>query len=201
MRRRLFVAGVSVTLYALVGGIDHCRGEANQSAKNIPVILDTDIGDDIDDTWALGMLLKCPELDLKLVVSDNGKAQYRSKLLAKFLETARRTDVAVGVGLDIEPSREGGQAAWVKDYELKSYPGKIHQDGVQALVDTIMQSREKITLICIGPVPNVAAALEREPRIAERANFVGMHGSIRLGYDGNKTPAPEYNVAVDPKSC
>ncbi len=41
----------------------------------IPVILDTDIGDDIDDTWALGLLLKSPELDLKLAVGDNGKSQ------------------------------------------------------------------------------------------------------------------------------
>jgi inosine-uridine nucleoside N-ribohydrolase len=38
-----------------------------------PVILNTDIGDDIDDTWALGLLLKCPELDVKLVVGDFGR--------------------------------------------------------------------------------------------------------------------------------
>ena len=44
----------------------------------IPVILDTDIGDDIDDTWALALLLKSPELDLKLVVGDYGEAQYRA---------------------------------------------------------------------------------------------------------------------------
>ncbi len=51
----------------------------------IPVILDTDIGDDIDDTWAQALLLKSPELDLKLVVGDYGRAQYRARLLAKFL--------------------------------------------------------------------------------------------------------------------
>jgi len=38
----------------------------NLSSKKIPVILDTDIGEDIDDTWALGLLLKCPEFDVKL---------------------------------------------------------------------------------------------------------------------------------------
>ena len=39
-------------------------------SNKIPVILDTDIGSDIDDTWALAMMLKSPELDVKLIVTD-----------------------------------------------------------------------------------------------------------------------------------
>ena len=169
-------------------------------AAPIPVILDTDIGDDIDDTWALALLLRSPELDLKLVVGDYGNAQYRAKLLAKLLERAGRTDVAVGVGLDIPPKNTGRQAAWVKDYDLKSYPGKVHADGVQAIIDTIMKAPQPITLICIGPLPNIQEALKREPRIAERARFVGMHGSVRVGYGGSK-PAAEWNVRCNPKAC
>jgi inosine-uridine nucleoside N-ribohydrolase len=167
----------------------------------IPVILDTDIGDDIDDTWALALLLKSPELDLKLVVGDYGQAQYRARVLAKLLDRAGRSDVPVGVGLDIAPRGDGRQAAWVKDYDLKSYPGKVHADGVQALIDTVMKSPQPVTLICIGPVPNIAEALKREPRIAQRARFVGMHGSVRVGYGGAKQPHAEWNVKADPKSC
>jgi inosine-uridine nucleoside N-ribohydrolase len=174
---------------------------ASNTARPSPVILDTDFGDDIDDTWALGLLLQCPELELKLVVGDYGKAAYRARLLAKFLETARHTEVAVGMGLDVEPRGTGPQAGWLKDYDLKSYPGRVHQDGLQALIDTIMNSPEPITLICIGPVPNIAAALEREPRIAQRARFVGMHGSVRVGYGGSTNAAPEWNVKADPKAC
>ena len=171
------------------------------SGRALPVILATDIGDDIDDTWALGLLLKCPELDVKLVVGDYGKAQYRARLLAKFLQVARRTDIPVGVGLDIEPRGNGPQQAWVKDYDLKSYPGKVHADGVQAMVDTIMQSTEPVTLIAVGPPPMVAAALAREPRIAQRARFVGMHGSVRVGYGGSTNIAAEWNVKAAPKAC
>jgi inosine-uridine nucleoside N-ribohydrolase len=170
-------------------------------ARRIPVILDTDIGDDIDDTWALALLLSSPELDLKLVVGDYGKAEYRARLLARFLETARRTDVPVGMGLDIEPRGGGPQDQWVKDYSLDSYPGRVHKDGVQALIDTIMQSRETITLIAIGPLPNIAAALKREPKIAQRARFVGMHGSVRLGYGGSTNIAAEWNVRAAPQAC
>jgi inosine-uridine nucleoside N-ribohydrolase len=166
----------------------------------IPVILDTDIGDDIDDTWALALLLKSPELDLKLAVGDYGEAPYRARLLAKLLERAGRTNVPVGVGLDISPRGDGRQAAWVKDYDLKSYPGKIHADGVQAIIDTIMNSPQPVTLICIGPVPNIAEALKREPRIAQHARFVGMQGSVRMGYGRGKPPEAEWNVKADPKA-
>jgi inosine-uridine nucleoside N-ribohydrolase len=172
------------------------------AAPKIPVILDTDIGDDIDDTWALGLLLKSPELDLKLVVTDYGKVNYRPLIAAKFLERAGRTDVPVGVGVDAKAQGDGPQAAWVKGYNLQRYPGKVYSDGVQALIDVIMKSEQPVTLICIGPLPNIAEALKREPRIAERARFVGMHGSVRVGYGGNKTKVDaEWNVKADAKAC
>ncbi len=166
------------------------------AGRGTPVILDTDIGDDIDDTWALTLLLKSPELDLKLVTTDFRNTLYRAKIVARLLEVAHRTDVSVGIGIK-QADTEGPQAPWVKDYDLAKYPGKVYQDGVKALIDTIMNSPSKVTLICIGPAPNIKAALEREPRIAERARFVGMYGSVRRGYDGKRTPEPEWNVKSD----
>ena len=166
-----------------------------------PVIHDTDIGDDIDDTWALGLLLKSPELDLKLVVGDQGKSEYRAKLIAKMLERAGRTDVPVGVGPDVNAQGDGPQADWVKGYSLDKYPGKVHRDGVQAIIDTIMKSPRPVTLICIGPVPNIGEALKRQPAIAKKARFVGMHGSVRKGYGGKATPDAEYNVRADAPAC
>jgi inosine-uridine nucleoside N-ribohydrolase len=170
-------------------------------AAPIPVIYDSDIGDDIDDTWALGLLLSSPEFDVKLVVGDQGRTQYRAKLFAKFLETAGRTDIPIGIGLDVNSSGEGHQAEWVKDYDLKDFPGTVHEDGVQAIIDIIMNSNETVTLIAVGPLPNIKEALKREPKIAEKARFVGMHGSVRLGYDGSKEISAEYNVKADAAAC
>lgn len=193
---------LSVLCFLVLAGVlfsesAHRALSAASKGRKIPVILDTDFGDDIDDTWALGLLLRSPELDLKLVVSDDGKPLYRSKLLARFLEVAKRTDVPVGIGMATQKTGEGGQAAWVKEYNLNRYPGKVYPDGVQALIDMIMASQEPITVIAIGPLPNIAAALEREPRIAQKARFVGMYGSVRVGYGGSKTPHAEYNVKQD----
>ena len=200
---QIVALGFGIALLALAFGnpVIYAADKESAKAAPAPVILDTDIGGDIDDTWALGLLLKSSELDLKLVVGDAGQASYRARVLARFLERVGRGDVPVGVGLDIEPRGEGGQAAWVKGYELKSYPGKVYSDGVQALIDTIMNSKQPVTLICIGPMPNIAEALSREPRIAQHARFVGMYGSVRVGYDGKPPPAPEWNVKCDPKAC
>ncbi|MCX8036905.1 MAG: nucleoside hydrolase [Candidatus Sumerlaeia bacterium] len=202
LRVGLWVLAMHVPMAGIVSAAPAKKTRAKKTTvKPIPVILDTDIGDDIDDTWALGLLLKSPEFDVKLVVGDQGKAAYRAALIAKLLERAGRTDIPVGVGLDVNAKGGGRQSDWIKDYDLKKYPGKVYSDGVQAIIDTIMQSPERVTLICIGPVPNIAAALEREPKIAERARFVGMHGSVRRGYGGSKDISAEYNVRADAKAC
>lgn len=165
--------------------------------KRIPVILDTDIGDDIDDTWALAMLLKSPEIDLRMVVTDYGNTKYRAALAAKFLERAGRTGIPVGIGI-VENDTIGKQGPWVGDYDVTDYPGTVEQDGVGAMIDLIMQSNEQVTLLCIGPCPNIAAALEREPEIAKRARFVGMYGSVYLGYGGREKTDAEWNVRANP---
>jgi len=200
---------IKIALTASVGLVAGCRPGTDDTVGDpvdesvpggrVPIILDTDIGDDIDDTWALMMALRMPQLDLKLAVGDFGNAIYRARLLAKLLELTGRTDVPIGIGL--EPLDEpGAQSEWVGEYKLDDYPGHIHRDGVQAIIDVINASPEPVTLLCLGPAPNIAEALRRDPGIADNARFVGMFGSIYLGYDGEPEPAAEWNVRVDPVS-
>jgi inosine-uridine nucleoside N-ribohydrolase len=178
----------------LLGALVHCLAIIGL-AQRVPVIFDTDIGDDIDDTWALAMILKSPDLDLKLVTTTCGKAEYRAKLVARLLTVAQRTAVPIGLGAGGREG-DGGQAAWVQDYKLTSYPGKIYDDGVQALVDLLTQAPAPVTIISVGPSHTVAAALQRQPEIARHAVFVGMQGSVRKGYDGG-APCAEYNVKAN----
>jgi inosine-uridine nucleoside N-ribohydrolase len=173
---------------------------ASPAAPPIPVILDTDIGDDIDDTWALALALKSPELDVRLVVTDFGNTVQRAKLVARVLELAGRTDIPIGIGVK-ENDDPGPQAEWVKGYDLAKYPGRVLPDGVQALIDTVMASPAPMTLIAIGPPPNLKAALEREPRIAGKLRLAGMYGSIHRSYDGKPRPEPEWNVKANPAAA
>jgi len=171
------------------------------NGDRIPVILDTDIGADIDDTWALAMMLKSPELDVKLIVSDTGDTTYHSKIIARMLEAGGRTDVPVGVGVPFDSRRHYNQAKWVDGYALSDYPGNVLDDGVQAIIDTILSCPVPVTLVCIGPVPNIAGALAREPRIVENARFVGMHGSVRRGHGGSPQVIAECNVVNHTPEC
>ena len=163
-----------------------------------PVILDTDIGTDIDDTWALVMLLNSPELELAAVVTSHGDTRYRALLAAKVLAVAGR-DVPVGEGTGTGQLAENrrGQAAWLDGYVESDYAGPYRTGGAELMVDTIMASPEPVTVLCIGPASTTAHALRLAPQIATRARFVGMHGAVRRGYRDSATPVPEYNVFED----
>ncbi|RZO29467.1 MAG: nucleoside hydrolase [SAR116 cluster bacterium] len=166
----------------------------------IPVILDTDIGFDVDDIWALSFLLKCPELDVRLITVCSGEVRYRAALVAKFLTLAGRTDIPVGLGISTKPNPQT-HANWLGDYDLDNYPGRVYEDGVGALCDTIMLHQDAVRLVCIGPLTNIAAALQTNPDIVNHARVVGMHGSIKRGYLGAPKPMREFNVVQDIAAC
>ena len=165
----------------------------------IPVILDTDIGTDIDDTWALGFLLKCPELDLKMVVTANGDTEHRAKIAAKFLELAGY-GIPVGIGMPMGTAPKS-QAAWVEDYDLGSYKGTVHKDGIDAMIDLINSCPDRIKILCIGPLTNIAEALRRCPQIAQKADIISMLGSINKGTLGAEGKIAEWNVIQDIKAA
>ncbi len=188
----LIVVGLTVFIACSKDG----GGTMGKKSKTIPVILDTDIGNDVDDTWALLQLLRSPELDTKLIVTATGDTVLRAKVAAKYLEVAGHSDIPLGIGV----RGEGGvdnQKPWVEGYDLNDFPGKIHQDGVQAMIDTIHASPEPMTLLVIGPATNIGEALKRDPSIARKCRFIGMHGSVDVGYGGSSEASDEYNVRAD----
>jgi len=163
----------------------------------VPVIYDTDIGGDIDDTWALVMLLNSPRLDVRLITTTWGSAESRARLIAKLLTVAGRTDIPIAMGAG---KRTGTlrQQAWIQDFKLADYRGTVRDDGARAIVETIRASDRPVTVISVGPQSTVAAALRRHPKIAPKADYVGMVGSVRLGYRGSRRPAAEWNARADP---
>lgn len=166
----------------------------------IPVVLDTDIGFDVDDVWALAFLLNCPELDVRLITTATGDTTYRARVVAKLLQIANRTDIPIGIGIPLDHTPHTHES-WLGSYDLQDYPGEIITDGVGAICEAITGADETVSLICIGPLPNIAAALSRSPEITSGARFIGMHGSLRRGYLGSPKPMREYNVKQHALSC
>ena len=191
--------GLALAILLVVGGAAAQEGGAQQRTSSpgpVPVILDTDIGGDIDDTWALLMLLGSPQLDLKLIVTAVDDTEAKTRLVAKLLEKVGRTDIPIGTGVKTS-DRKMNQAKWLGDYDLSNYPGTVIEDGVQATIDLLKTAPVPITLLVIGPQTNIKEVLRREPSIAAKARVVAMAGSIEIGYRGKKRRAAEYNVARD----
>lgn len=164
-----------------------------------PVILATDIGTDIDDCWAVALALRSPELDLKLVFTETIDTRYRAAVAAKLLEGAGRADVPIAIGENSGPAANDNKtlAPWVAGYDLAKYPGRVYENGVDALIETVRTSSRPVTIVAIGPVPGLAKAVLKDPDMARKCRLVGMFGSFDRGYDGGPVSA-EWNVKVDP---
>lgn len=213
MKKLIFTALLIAAL--LIPNTAFVKEKKQPAVKKIPIILDTDIGSEHEDTWALVFILGCPELDLKLVVTSINDVEKKAAYVAKILEMAGRTDIPIGIGVrpgpdeyswiksPIKPSKYNWIKfnKWLDGYDISKYPGKIYRDGVEAIVDTIMHSTETVTVLSIAPLPNISAALKLNPKIAEKAEFVGMQGSLHTGYDGKENGTTEYNVWAYPKEC
>lgn len=167
---------------------------------SIPTILDTDIGHDVDDVWALTFLLQCPELDVKLITTSTGDTVYRARIVAKILQRMGREHIPIGIGIPLDDNPHTHER-WLEPFELRDYQGVVLRDGIGALCDVITQSPEPVKLICIGPLPNIAGALARAPEICNNATFIGMHGSLRRGYLNAPKPMREFNVKQHALAC
>lgn len=165
-----------------------------------PVVLDTDIGFDVDDVWALAYLLRCPELDVRLVLTGNGDTTFSAAMVAQLLAAGGRPDIPIGIGIPLNATPPYHQA-WVDPTALDTHAGPVHADGVGALIDVIEHSAEPVTVIAIGPMVNLAAALQRRPAITDESRLVAMAGSVRRGYLGADTPNHEYNLASYPAAA
>ena len=163
--------------------------------KNI--LLDTDIGTDIDDTWALGLLLNCPELQPGLVLTATGDTLYRARLACRILDETGRREVPVAVGIPTEFARAAcRQEAWVGNYQLGDYSGEVHLDGIRAAGEWL-QRTAATTVIALGPLTNVAALCARHPDLIARCHFIAMLGSIAKGHRDAAGAISEYNVCGD----
>jgi inosine-uridine nucleoside N-ribohydrolase/predicted GH43/DUF377 family glycosyl hydrolase len=170
-------------------------------------ILDTDIGDDIDDAFALALALRSPELKLLGITTAYGDTELRAKLVDRYLDEVRRFDLPVTAGVPTPHDNVFTQAAYARQrprFEALD-PTKEwkHEDGVSFLLDQIRAHPGQITLIAIGPLNNVQAAIERDPAtFRQLKRVVMMGGSVYRGYDGSKgerRPADaEWNINRDP---
>lgn len=194
---------VKISASALfVAALFVCSGHlyAQTEAAKQKVIIDTDIGDDIDDAFALALALKSPELDILQVNADFGDTQLRARLLERFLKSAGREDIPVGVGVPTQASNSFTQRRYAERIPIEQAP-KL--DAVGSTLELIGKYPDEITLIAIGPLVNVGAMIDKDPQTFRKLKrVVIMGGSVYEGYRGDSDadylhppgPGAEWNV-------
>ena len=157
------------------------------------VILDTDIGTDIDDAYALADLLQRPELELLGVTTVSSDAAARARLAAKLLSTAGAewTKVPVYAGIST-PIQYMTQVEWAKGF---SSPALHESGGIEFLRRTIESRPGEVTLIAVGELTNIAALLDSDPGIARKIRAISlMGGAVYRGHAPGSRPEPEWNI-------
>jgi purine nucleosidase len=182
------------------------------------VILDTDIGTDVDDCLALALILASPELELAAVTTVYGDVDLRARIVLKLLSLHGGPDVPVAAGaaqslLGQRPvyweGHEGQGLLAAGDTELQ--PAAEH--AVALMIRTVMAAAGVCTVIAIGPLTNVALAMLQEPRLT--ANLAGLvimggvvggayHQPVAEGqdrYNALALPWTEHNFRSDPEAA
>ena len=164
----------------------------------VPTLVDTDIGSDIDDAFALALAMRSPELELLGVTTVSGDTAARARLAARILWDSGFQFVPVAAGSPGKPLPKE-QTRWADGF---TSPQIQNQSAVDQLKSQIRQREGKITLVAIGPLSNVAALIEQDPETAGKLKrIVLMGGAIAHGYGRNLAPAAEYNIASDPAAA
>ncbi len=171
-------------------------GAAGTPAK-IPVILDTDIGTDIDDAFALALIINSPEFELLGVTTVSGDTVARARIAAKMLWEAGRKwrQVPVVAGMP-GPKQDINQAPWANNFVG---PQLLKESAVDFMRSKFHRYPGQITLIAIGELTNVAALIKADPLAAKRIKRISiMGGSIARGYEPGSKPDAEWNIKSNP---
>jgi inosine-uridine nucleoside N-ribohydrolase len=164
------------------------------------VIFDTDIGDDLDDAFALALAVSTPKLQVLGVTAAWGDTDLRARLIARLLKQTGHGEIPVEAGPKTDAKSTFTQRRWAEQFPQ---PTQGWPDAIGFILDTIRRSPGQITLISVSPFSNVGALIDKDPaafRLLKQVVIMG--GSVRrgygdLGYTPSHGPDPEYNILMD----
>jgi inosine-uridine nucleoside N-ribohydrolase len=176
------------------------------------VIIDMDGG--IDDALALILGLRSPETEVIGITSVSGNVPVSQATLnaLRVVELLNRSDVWVAKGLARPLARGPIRAFFFHGRDGLGDSGlplprlrPVHKSALNAMIETLNSSkRHGLTIICTGPLTNIASLLKEHPdakrKIEEVVIMGGAYGVTEYGF-GNETPVAEFNIYSDPEAA
>lgn len=174
---------------------------AADEKPRVAILLDTDLGAQADDAYALALAVADPRIELAGVTTISGDTSIRAKMVCRFLHAVGKEKIPVAAGSPPQPKGEiGGQ------YQYYYHPAVLYgragkpvaQDAVERMRQLLEERPGEITIVATGPLTNVARLLKEHPTSARKAQaIVVMGGSIERSYEGKHEPVAEWNFAAD----
>jgi purine nucleosidase len=171
------------------------------------ILLDTDIGSDVDDALALGLALASPELELVAVTTVAGDVDARARIAARLLGLAGRRDVEVCAGERAPVLRGADRFGWFghEGAALADGPdAPVSREPAAARIARAAREIDGLELVAVGPLSNLARALALDPELPRRvAGLWVMGGHLREVRIGAHVCAPgvDYNLCSDPEAA
>ncbi len=171
------------------------------AVDKVPILLDTDIGGDVDDAFALALALASPEVDLVGVTTVGSDAEDRAWMACRFLTAVGRREVPVAWGRDKQP-----ESAIEGQIQYRRHPAvifnrtakPIKESAVEFLYGRLKARPGELTLVALGPLTNIARLLTDHPDCKPWIKrIVLMGGAVRVGYEGKPSAEAEWNIKSD----
>lgn len=173
------------------------------SAQKQKVIFDCDIAGDIDDAYALALMLCSPEFEILGITVEHGLTHDRAKVACRMLYETGLEHIPVYVGREtpqVVCKTEGAAAYhqqyyWAKNFDKLKPQGKPAADFI---IETLQKYPNEVILITVGPVPNMGEIIDKDPEVLQMTKAIySMFGSFYAGYGDSPVIDAEWNVRAD----
>jgi purine nucleosidase len=177
----------------------------------IPIVIDTDVGADPDDALAMMLALASPEVDVRGVTIVSGDVAWRARIATRLLGMAGRSDIPVFMGCGDPHEMSGAEGEGLLDLPYHGPEAKVE---ITPAVDWLLTEsrRRPFHLVAIGPLTNVAAAIEQDPEFPERLLGLTVMGGLldertmpvawqRAIQQRGAAAWPDYNTTCDPAAA
>lgn len=171
-------------------------------AKIYDIIIDTDAGREIDDSWAILTLLSLPNVRIKCISVTGEDVAYSARVVAKTLAEAGRDNIPIALGVSrpaVPSSEERAKRpleAYLGDYSLSDYAGTIYPD-YRSAYSAVLEDDHELFVLCMAPFTSLSEVTDLLERHGGSLKLFCMAGSIKKGYGGKEGGEPEYNIAAD----
>jgi purine nucleosidase len=168
-------------------------------------LIDTDVAS--DDAVAIIMALRAPRVCVVAITTVAGNVEVQQATLnALYTVELCGASIPVYRGAEKPLARAHQNATWFHGRDglgdhnyprARQSPQTLH--AVEAMIEVI-ETNPGLVLVTLGPLTNVALALEKKPEVAAKVGRCVVMGGAPC-CEGNVTPAAEYNIWVDPEAA